>query len=143
MTNEIDIWRGSFAVIGQGVYMKWLEQCRVTATIKERYGLKSAFDYLVAEKLLDFARAAEREPELARQLPRFVSEVRRIFTMEEIQNHLARIEREQEERKLARLGEEEWDEDEEFHEDPEISAARARSFMLMKQLLLAPQLGTS
>jgi hypothetical protein len=47
--------------------------------IKERYGLKSAFDYLVSEKLLDFVRAAEREPELARQLPRFVSEVRRIF----------------------------------------------------------------
>jgi len=127
-------------VIGQGVYMKWLEQCRATATIKERYGLKSAFDYLVAEKLLDFARAAEREPKLARQLPRFVSEVRCIFTMDEIQTHLARIEREQE---RAPLGEEEWGDDEEFHDDPEISAARARSFVLIKQLLLAPQLGTA
>ena len=29
---------------------------------QERYGMKSAFDYLVGEKLLDFARAAEREP---------------------------------------------------------------------------------
>jgi hypothetical protein len=56
-------------VIGSGAYMKWLEQCRVTETIKERHGLKSAFDYLVSEKLLHFARAAEREPELARQLP--------------------------------------------------------------------------
>jgi hypothetical protein len=130
-------------VIGQGLYVKWLEQCRVTATIKERYGLRSAFDYLVGEKLLDFARAAEREPELARQLPRFVSEVRRIFTMQEIQNHLARIEREQEEREPSLLGAEERDEDEGLREDPEISAARTRSFMLMKQLLLAPQLGTS
>jgi hypothetical protein len=120
--------------------MKWLEQCRVTATIKERYGLKSAFDYLVAEKLLDFARAAEQKPELAQQLPRFVSEVRRIFTMDEIQNHLARIEREQE---RAPLGEEEWRDDEEFHEDPKISAVRARSFVLIKQLLLTAQLGTS
>ena len=121
---------------------KWLEQCRVTATIKDRYGLKSAFDYLVAEKLLDFARAAEGVPELARQLPRFVSEVRSIFTMDEIQNHLARIEREREqkERERSSLG---ADEDEGFLEDSELSAAGARSFMLMKQLLLAPQLGTS
>ena len=119
---------------------KWLEQCRVTATIKDRYGLKSAFDYLVAEKLLDFARAAEGVPELARQLPRFVSEVRHIFTMDEIQNHLARIEREQEERERSSLG---ADEDEGFLEDSELSAARARSFMLMKQLLLTPRLGTS
>jgi len=60
--------------------------------------------------------------------------------MDEIQNHLARIEREQEEREPASLG---ADEDEGFLEDPELSAARARSFMLMKRLLLAPQLGTS
>jgi hypothetical protein len=39
--------------------------------------------------------------------------------------------------------EEIFDEDEVFPEDPEISAARTRSFMLIKQLLLAPQLGTS
>jgi hypothetical protein len=74
----------SLVVMGAS-YMKWLEQCRVTTTIKERHGLKSAFDYLVSEKLLDFARAAEREPELARQLPRFVSEVRRIFDADEIE----------------------------------------------------------
>jgi hypothetical protein len=33
--------------------------------------------------------------------------------------------------------------DDVFREDPEISAARARSFMLIKQLLVAPQLGAS
>jgi hypothetical protein len=134
---------GSFAVIGPDVYMKWLEQCRVTTTIKERYGLKSAFDYLVPEKLLDFARAAEREPELARQLPRFVSEVRRIFQADEIRFHLARVEHEHEAQELVSHDEEIFDEDEVFCDDPEISAARARSFMLIKQLLLAPQLGTS
>ena len=130
-------------MIGSGAYMKWLEQCRVTETIKERYGLKSAFDYLVSEKLLDFARAAEREPELARQLPRFVSEVRRIFEADEIRFQLARVEREQEARELVSHDEEIFDEDEVFPEDPEISGARTRSFMLIKQLLLAPQLGTS
>ena len=128
-------------MIGPDAYMKWLEQCRVTTTIKERYGLKSAFDYLVSEKLLDFARATEREPELARQLPRFVSEVRRIFQADEIRFHLARVEREQETQELVLHDDEIFDEDEVFSE--EISAARARSFMLIKQLLLAPQLGTS
>ena len=130
-------------MIGPGSYMKWLEQCRVTATIKERYGLKSAFDYLISEKLLDFARAAEREPELARHLPWFVSEVRRIFEADEIRFELARVEREQEAQELVSHDEEISDEDDVFPEDPEISAVRTRSFMLIKQLLLAPQLGTS
>jgi hypothetical protein len=130
-------------VVGPDAYMKWLEQCRVTTTIKERYGLKSAFDYLVSEKLLDFARAAEREPELARQLPRFVSEVRRIFQADEIRFHLARLEREQEAQERVSHDAENFDEDEVFSEDSETSAARARSFILIKQLLLAPQLGTS
>jgi hypothetical protein len=130
-------------MIGPDAYLKWLEQCRVATTIKERYGLKSAFDYLVSEKLLDFARAAEREPELARQLPRFVSEVRRIFQVDEIRFHLARVEREQGAQELVLHDDEIFDEDEVFRENPEISAARARSFKLIRQLLLAPQLGTS
>ena len=96
--------------------MKWLEQCRVTTT---------------------------REPELARQLPRFVSEVRRIFEGDEIRFQLARVEREQEARELVSHDEEIFDEGEVFPEDHEISAARARSFMLIKQLLLVAQLGTS
>jgi hypothetical protein len=130
-------------MIGPDAYLKWLEQCRVATTIKERYGLKSAFDYLVSEKLLDFARTAEREPELARQLPRFVSEVRRIFEADEIRFHLARVEREQEAQELVLHDEEIFDEDEVFREEPESFGARARSFMQIKQLLLAPQLGTS
>jgi hypothetical protein len=128
---------------GPAACIKWLEQCHATATIKERYGLKSAFDYLVSEKLLDFARAAEREPEFARHLPRFVSEVRRIFEADELRFHLARVEREQDVRQLVSHDDEIFDEDDVFREDPEISAAHARSFMLIKQLLLTPQLGTS
>ena len=36
----------------------WIEQCDAAQDIKLRYGLKAAFDYLVAEKLLNFASAA-------------------------------------------------------------------------------------
>ncbi len=62
----------------------WVEQCDATATIKERFGVQSAFDYLVAEKLTNFAGAAQQRPEFARELPKFVSEVRRIFSPQEI-----------------------------------------------------------
>ena len=48
-----------------------------------RFGLKSAFDYLVGEKLLNFAEAVANHGDFARELPRFVSQVRRIFTPEE------------------------------------------------------------
>jgi hypothetical protein len=36
----------------------WIEQCDAAKNIKLRYGLKAAFDYLVAEKLLNYASAA-------------------------------------------------------------------------------------
>jgi hypothetical protein len=68
---------------------------------------------------------------------------RRIFEADEIRFHLARLEREQEAQELVSHDAENFDEDEVFSEDSETSAARARSFILIKQLLLAPQLGTS
>src|ERR1035441_2299349 len=73
----------------------WIEQCDAARDIKQRFGLKAAFDYVVAEKLLNFAGAASEHPEFARALPRFVSEVRRMFTAGEIRTHIARVEREQ------------------------------------------------
>ena len=75
----------------------WIDQCEAARTIKIRYGVTAAFDYVVGEKLINFASAASQHPEFARELPRFVSEVRRMFTSEEIRRHLARLEREQSE----------------------------------------------
>ncbi|MFZ1883878.1 MAG: hypothetical protein WAU53_09825, partial [Rhodoplanes sp.] len=60
----------------------WIEQYEAARTIKDRYGLQAAFDYLVGEKLLNFAEAASEHRAFARELPRFVSEVRRMFTAE-------------------------------------------------------------
>jgi hypothetical protein len=45
----------------------WIEQRDAAQEIKLRYGLKAAFDYVVAEKLLNFAGAAGDRPEFARQ----------------------------------------------------------------------------
>ena len=75
----------------------WIEQCEAAKEIKLRYGLTAAFDYLVAEKLLNFADAATTHPEFARELPRFVARVRALFTVEEMRAHLKRIELEQRE----------------------------------------------
>src|SRR3954452_5033011 len=58
----------------------WKSQCDVAPTIRERYGLKSALDYLLAEKLLNFAEAAVTRPDFAQELPLFVAQVRRLFT---------------------------------------------------------------
>ena len=82
--------------------------------------------------------AAVEHPEFARALPRFVSDLRRMFTPEKIEEQLARIERE----RLQR------DTDTMDVCDPELddlatSASEARRFKFVKELPTAPALGTS
>lgn len=149
----------------------WIEQCAAAQDIKFRYGVKAAFDYLVAEKLLYFASAAATRPELASELPRFVAQVRGLFTPQEIRTNLARIEREHKEdaaavaaheAELAEAEEPDGEEDEvvkrhelddhqdlirdsrsEMAEFKRESAAQARQFALVKALLTAAELGTA
>ena len=127
-------------------YEIWVEQCNATHEIKLRYGVKAAFDYLVAEKLLNFADAATSCPEFARELPRFVAAVRGLFTPQEMRTHLTRIEREQTEYAAENDGEEddEFDDDNELiRESPAAAAERARQFAIVKELLTVSELGTS
>ena len=116
----------------------WIEQCEAARTIKTRYGVTAAFDYVVGEKLINFASAASQHPEFARELPRFVSEVRRMFTSEEVRTHLVRLEREESERAIAVSKE-----DELYPESPVAAAERVRQFTTIKEFLTASQLGTS
>jgi hypothetical protein len=116
----------------------WIEQCEAAQTIKARFGLTAAFDYLVGEKLMNFASAASRHPDFARELPRFVSEVRRMFTPDEIGAQLAQIERSQNERSVDVL-----EEDDLLRECPAAVAECVQQFMLVKELLTAPVLGIS
>jgi len=69
----------------------WVQQFRATTGIKRRFGAKSALDYLIREKLLNFAEDAERRPEFARELPRFLAEVWRIFNEFEIAGYIASL----------------------------------------------------
>jgi hypothetical protein len=116
----------------------WIEQCDAAKNIKLRYGLKAAFDYLVAEKLLNFASATYQLPEFARELPRFVSRARCMFTPKEIRTHIARVAREQSNKNI------DVNEDDELIADsPIAAAARAQQFATIKELLTATELGTS
>ena len=116
----------------------WMEQCEAAEAIKVRHGAESAFDYVVGEKLLTFAQAATEHPEFVRTLPRFVSRVRGMFIAQELESHLARIERIRRENELAAMEVHEPD-----LEDPTAVAERARQFDFVKELLTAPALGTS
>ena len=119
----------------------WMEQCEAAADIRLRYGPKAAFDYVVGEKLLNFAETAARRPEFARELPRFVARVRSLFTPEELQIHIARIEHERQMQEA--LSAEFEEEDDPFRDSPEAAAERARRFATIKELLSAAELGTS
>jgi len=120
----------------------WIEQCEAAQTIRERYGLEAAFDYAVGEKLMNFASAAHDHPAFASELPRFVSEVRRMFSAEEIRTQLARLEcrNEQSERDAESV---DPDEEDVFSESPAMAAERVRQFATIKELLIADMLGTS
>ena len=116
----------------------WMDQCDAAEGIRLRFGLAEAFDYVVGEKLLNFAEAAAQDPDFARELPRLVSRVRSMFTADEIWSHLARIERARREPVVTDVELDKLD-----HEDPGLLEERHRQFELVKELLTVPALGTS
>jgi hypothetical protein len=67
----------------------WVEQCKATRTIRRRYGVKSALDYLVGDKLVRFAQEAERRPEFAKEFPRFLAAVWQAFNQFELAGYVA------------------------------------------------------
>ena len=69
----------------------WVQQCRATRSIKRRFGVKSTLDYLVGEKLLNFAAAAEHHPEFAAELPRFQAAVWKVFNPYELAGYLTSL----------------------------------------------------
>jgi hypothetical protein len=89
----------------------WREQCEAAKSIRERYRAENALGYLVDEKLMNFAGAAEQWPEFAAELPAFVAEVRKLFTPQELRDHFAELER-------TPLFETEPEDEEEFEDDP-------------------------
>jgi hypothetical protein len=108
-------------------HKNWIEQCEAAERIRGR----------LVSRQPSIADASFHRT-FAQELPRFVSEVRRMFTSEEIAAHLTRIEGE-----LNEKNEDILDEDDPFRESPAAVAERARQFTMIKELLTAATLGTS
>ena len=118
----------------------WKEQCVAARSVRARHGILSALDYLVGEKLLIYAETAVTRPEFARELPRFIAEVRDIFSGEEIGHYLSHLER------MAAIEDEQvgnQDDDELFDDSPDQRVAKRARLAQLKELLTSPVLGTS
>ena len=53
----------------------WIEQCDAAREIRDAWGIRKAFGYLVGEKLLNYIRASDSDPAWAERLPIFVAEI--------------------------------------------------------------------
>jgi hypothetical protein len=116
----------------------WKEQCAAARNVRVQYGLLSALDYLIGEKLMTYADTAVTKPEFARELPRFVAEIRDIFSRDEIRHYLDHLER------MAAI-EDEYDENDDgdfFSDSPEQLAAKRERLVQLRELLTSTVLGT-
>ncbi len=117
----------------------WIEKCAATEDIRERFGLESALDYLIGEKIFSFVMASERDPDFAAELPAFIAEIRRLFTAEELHTYLDSLER----TKFLTPEEPDWeldDLDDEAEEEPwpdhsVLGAEELLRFSRVRQLL--------
>jgi hypothetical protein len=117
----------------------WKKQCVAARSIRVQHGILSALDYLIGEKLMTYAETAATRPEFARELPRFVAEVRNIFNGEEIRHYLDHLER------MAAIQDEQppdQDDDELIHDFPDQLATERAQFAQLKELLTLTVLGT-
>lgn len=119
----------------------WKEQCEAARSVREQHGVVSALDYLIGEKLIIFAETAVSRPEFARELPRFIAEIRSMFGAEEIRIYLEHLER------MQTLDDEELSdqntEDDKLIETPEQRAAARERLSRLHDLLTSTVLGTS
>ncbi len=146
-------------------HMIWRDQVGAVSAIRQQHGEEAAFDYIVDEKLMNFAEAAEERPAFARELPRFVAAIREAFPPETMQSGLQRLARYLEEDKVGAAdmlrekqgnppsevdgGGGNGDTDDDF-EDAEMLArriqslsARQRRFEFLRDLLMSGRLGTA
>jgi len=118
----------------------WKQQCVAARGIRVQHGILSALDYLIGEKLLTYADTAVTRPELARELPRFVAEVRDIFSREEIGQYLDHLER------MAAIEDEqvpkENDDGDFLSESTDQLVAKRLRLTQLKELLTSTMLGT-
>ncbi len=74
-------------------HRQWVAQCDAARSIRRRFGLVSALEYLVGEKLLHFVDASEMHSDFKRELPHFLAEIKRVFSLTELGGYVGRLER--------------------------------------------------
>jgi hypothetical protein len=116
----------------------WIEQCEAAQDIRERFGRHDAMDYLIGEKLLHFVHASEQDREFSGELPAFVTEIRRLFTADEIREYLSGLEKSKyfaAPEPLLELDECEEDDGELWPANPVMGAEELLRFFRIRQLL--------
>jgi hypothetical protein len=119
----------------------WIEQCEATEDIRQQYGLNSALDYLIGEKLFTFLMASEQDAEFAAELPAFVAAIQRLFSAAEIREYLRHLERTkylappEPDLEIDALSDE--PEAEPWLDNPVVGAAELLRFSRIHQLLLS------
>jgi hypothetical protein len=147
-------------------HMIWRDQIQAVSAIQQRHGKDAAFDYIVDEKLMNFAEAAEGRPEFARELPRFVAAIREIFPADTMRSGLQRVAHylEKDNALTAEMlrekqgnptregvddGDGNGDTDDDFEDAETLTrrmqslSARQKRFEFLRDLLLSERLGTA
>ncbi len=147
-------------------HLIWREQIRAVSAIRSRHGEEAAFDYIVDEKLMNYAEAAEERPEFSRELPKFIAAIRDIFPPDTMRSGLQRFARylgDDETNTAEKLREKmgtstretagqdaEGGEDDDDFDDAETLArrmhylaAKRKRLELLRELLVADRLGTA
>jgi len=66
----------------------WIEQCEAAKGIEVEFGTDKALDYLIGEKFINFLEAAETDADFREQIPAFVAEIKSIFELWQLAEHL-------------------------------------------------------
>ncbi len=74
-------------------HLVWMKQCEAAQEIRTRWGPHKALGYLIGEKFVEYLREAQTRPEWRAQVPRFVAEIKQLFTPEEIRHYFQNVRR--------------------------------------------------
>jgi hypothetical protein len=67
----------------------WIEQCAAADHyLRPRFGVKTALDYLVGEKFINFLESLNQYPDRRTDLPKFANEIQRRFKRHELREFL-------------------------------------------------------
>lgn len=119
----------------------WKDQCKAAADIAVRHGKVEALDYLIGEKLDQYAQTAATRAEFARELPQFIAAIRQTFARDDLFAYFTALEAN------ARKPNSDIDttelEDAGLLLTADAKASRINRLHELKVMLLSPALGTA